>query len=437
MACGNNCGKNCKCSTKVNHFFEDELPQVLCPHSMYFIKPMDEVTVFITDSEGEPYQISAGGILSDINVQSPQGTIVVTKVGNTFNIDLVSPQGDINTIETITFNGNLLVPDGNKNVSFEAVETVTGNLVDNTDDKNPTVNFDPADYGLGEFTNDSENPFLREDDLVNNHNSLTGIQGGDIDDYFHVTEDEHTYLTDIVSNDTIGLILSAIAVPPTYVPPTSAITNVTQTAEVGSTLAISIMQTFTSNNAGALASQTIKKNGTTVSTTSGFAESLVVPATNTVYSGTVTYLEGITKVNNLGIPDPTGKILAGTATSPARTVTPIYPVFYGVFATQPEASTIDLVSMTKAVVNSSGTVSVNVGSTSSQYVAIAIPTTSTIKTKWYVTELNQGSIGGVSNLFGTSSTALKNSPSGFWGGISYRIYITNYPSAINTIELRN
>ena len=439
MGCGKNCGKGCKCGTKVTHFFEDELPQILCPHSLYFIKPFDEVTLYVTDLEGTPYQISEGGVVSNVNIQSPQGTIVVTKVGNTFNIDLASPQGDSSLINTITFNGDLLVPDTNKNVSFEAVETVTGNLVDNTDDKNPIVNFDPINYDLDQFTNESSDPFMRESDSVNSHNNLTGIQGGDIaeDEAFHITEDEHTYLTDVVNNDTIGLILGAIAVSPTYIPPTSSITNVTQTAEVGSTLSISLTQTFTSNNAGALASQTIKKNGATVSTTNTFAESLVVPSVNTLYSGTVTYLEGLTKLNNLGIPDPTGKILAGTITSATRTITPIYPVFYGVFTTQPNAATLDLASMTKQVVSSSGTVTLPVASSSSQYIAIAIPSTSTVKTSWYVTELNQGAIGGGTNLFGTSSVATKSSPSGFWGGIGYRIYITNYQSAINIIELRN
>lgn len=437
MKCGNNCGKGCKCGTKVNHFFKKELPQILCPYSLYFIKPFNEVTLYVTDASGTPYQISEGGVVSNVNIQSPQGSIVVTKLGNTFNIDLTSPQGDGSLINTIKFNGNLLTPDVNKNVSFQAVETVTGNLVDNTDPYNPTVNFTPGNYGIEEFTNDSENPFLRQDDLVNNHNSLTGIQGGQAGEYYHLKQNEHIYLTDVVNNDTIGLILGAIAVPPTYIPPTSLINNVTQTAEVGSTLAISITQTFTKNDAGSLASQTIKKNGTTVSTTSGFTESLVVPATNTLYNGTVTYLEGAVKLNNLGISEPVGKILAGTITSPTRTITPIYPIFYGVFTTQPSAGTIDLADMTKLVVNSTGTISLPVSSDSSQYVAIAIPTTSPIKTSWYVTELNQGAIGGATNLFGTSSVATKNSPEGFWGGISYRIYITNYQSAINTIELRN
>lgn len=440
MACGKNkCKNGCNCSTNVNHFFEKELPQVLCPHSLYFIKPLNEVTLYVTDLEGNPYQISSGGTVSDINIQSPQGTIIVTKVGNAFNIDLANSQGEINNINTITFNGDLLIPDANKNVSIDAVVSVTGNLVDNTDPNNPEVNFEVGDYDLEQFTNESDNPFLRESDLVNEHNSLTGKQGGDdiLDEFYHLKEGEHLYLTDIVENDTIGLILNAIAVHPTYVPPTSSITNVTQTAEVGSTVNINISQTFTQNDAGLYSSQTIKKDGTTVSTTSGYSETLTVPTTNTVYSGTVTYTEGVTKNNNLGIPDPVGKILAGTVTSPNRTVSPIYPVFFGKFTTQPTAAGIDFAGMTKTVINSNGTISLNVASASSEYVAIAIPATSTIKTKWFVTELNQGAIGGTVNLFGTPTTALKNSPSGYWGGISYRIYITNYQSAINTIELRN
>jgi len=410
---------------------------------MYFVRPTEEdsVTTYITDKEGNPNIIGGGGSTGDINIISPLNTILVSKIGNTFRIDVSdSAKGENNIIDSITFNGTELIPDANKNVEFEAVETVTGNLVDNTDPYNPIVNLTPSDYDLKDFTNNGVDPFLKESDLGDiPHNTTSGKQGGDevLDEFYHLKEDEHSYLTDIVENDTIGLILNVIAVPPTYTPPTSSITNVTQLAEVGSSLLISITQTFTKNDAGDKVSETITKNSSTVSTTNTYNETLTVPTSTVTYAGTVSYSEGVTKDNNMGIPDSTGKILAGTINSPSRTITPIYPIFYGVSDSQPNTSTLDFNGMTKQVVNGQNTVTVTPSSTDSQWVIVAIPSSYPTKTKWYVDELNQGAIGGSSNLFGTSTTNLKSSPDGYWGGISYRIYITNYQSAITTIELRN
>lgn len=439
----NRCNKcnPCGCGVEVNHFFVNQLPNKPCAHSVYFVRSGEEVITYVTDKNGNPFPIGGGSVPSDINIISPLNTILVTRVGNEFRIDVSgSSSGEDNLIDSITFNGSLLIPDENKNVSFEAVETVTGNLVDNTDPYNPVVNLTPSDYDLSDFTNNSADPFLKESDLGNiPHNTTSGKQGGDedSDEFYHLTEAEHEYLVDVVNNDTIGKILEVIAEPPVYVSPNSNISNVTQTAEIGSSLSISITQTFNKNDAGDKTSETITKNGTTVSTTNTYNENLTVPTTNVVYSGTVSYAEGLTKNNNLGIPDPTGKILAGTTTSPNRTITPIYPIFYGAFNTQPNASSLDFIGMTKEVVSGQGTVTVNVGSTSSQWVVVAIPSSYPIKNKWWVTELNQGSIGGSSNLFGTPTVHPKSSPNGFWGGISYRIYITNYPSSIGTIQLRN
>src|SRR5690606_29814495 len=152
------------------------------------------------------------------------------------------------------------------------------------------------------------------------HNTTSNKQGGDddLDEFYHLTENEHGYLTDVVSNDTIGKILEVIAEPPVYIAPNSNLNNVTQTAEIGSSVSISLTQTFNQDDAGGKISETITKNGSTVSTTNTFNETLTVPTTNLVYSGTVSYSEGVTKDNNLGIPDPTGKILAGNTTSPTR-----------------------------------------------------------------------------------------------------------------------
>jgi hypothetical protein len=50
--------------------------------------------------------------------------------------------------------------------------------------------------------------------------------------------------------------------------------------------------------------------------------------------------------------------------------------------------------------------------------------------------LNNGSIGGAvsagGNLFPANDTVSINSPTALWSGISYRIYISNYQSAVVT-----
>jgi hypothetical protein len=449
MCQSGNCSKcnkcnPCSCGEQIPHFFVKVLPaqSKRCPRAMYFVKSDGEVSTYITDDDKNAYLIGGGGGSgSDINIISPLNTIIVTRIGDTFRIDVSgSTGGEDNIINSITFNGSILTPDVDKNVTFEAVESVSGNIVDNTDPYNPIVNLTPEEWDLEQFTNEGEDPYLKQSDLGNiEHNTTSNKQGGDddLDEFYHLTENEHGYLTDVVSNDTIGKILEVIAEPPVYIAPNSSITNVTQTAEIGSTVSIAITQTFTQNDAGSKISETIKKNGSTVSTTSTFNETLTVQPTQTVYSGTVSYAEGVTKNNNLDIPDPTGKILAGTVNSSNRTITPIYPIFYGAFNSQPNATALNFTGMTKQVASGQNTVTVSVGSTSSQWVVVAIPSSYPIKNKWFITELNQGAIGGSSNLFGTPTVHSKSSPNGFWGGVSYRIYITNYASAIGTIQLRN
>lgn len=97
----------------------------------------------------------------------------------------------------------------------------------------------------------------------------------------------------------------------------------------------------------------------------------------------------------------------------------------------------------KVVAGSSGTISVNFGSTSDDYLWFAIPSGSTSKTCWYVDALNKGIIGGVvspgGNLFPTqtSVTGIKSNLS-CWSGQTYQFYVSNYQTATCALmELRN
>src|SRR5690606_26504730 len=59
-------------------------------------------------------------------------------------------------------------------VPTSIVETVTGNLVDNTDPSNPIVNLDPSTIDLSQFGNASANPFVRQSALDNKVDKIPG-----------------------------------------------------------------------------------------------------------------------------------------------------------------------------------------------------------------------------------------------------------------------
>lgn len=427
-------GNCCKCPEDVKHFYASSLPTSPCKNSIYFIKSGSDISMYVTDSQANIFPISGSGEITDISIISPNSTILVSKLGNEFNIDVNGVLGELNLIDSITYNGTPLTIIG-KNVNFQAVQTVSGNLVDFSDPYNPIVNFSPEEYSLEDFINPLINPFLRAEDLINEHNNLQNIQGGALTERYHLTQDEHTYLTNIVQDDIIGEILDLITISPTYIAPTSSLNESDVIAEQGSIVAVNLTQIFIQNDAGTKIAENIVKNDIIVSATNTYSESLVLNSP-TIYSGTVSFAEGVTKNNNLGLPDPTGKILPGTVNSPNKTYTPLLPFFYGVFSTSQNLNTLDLSGMTKQVTSSTGNISAVVNA-SNQYIVIAIPNSSPVKSKWYITELNQGVVGGTSNLFGTSVISPKNSPEGYWGGISYRLYQTNYPTTVSTIQLRN
>src|SRR5690606_9694525 len=60
-------------------------------------------------------------------------------------------------------------------VPTSIVETVTGNLVDNTDPSNPIVNLDPSTIDLSQFGNASANPFVRQTALDDKVDKIPGM----------------------------------------------------------------------------------------------------------------------------------------------------------------------------------------------------------------------------------------------------------------------
>lgn len=160
------------------------------------------------------------------------------------------------------------------------------------------------------------------------------------------------------------------------------------------------------------------------------------------WSGNVSYDAGVqpkdSDGNNFSSP-----LAAGTTGNKSTSFTGIYPYFYGKVPSanpRPTAGQTLLNSGTKVVANSTGTVNVTYNTTGAEYVWVAIPSTSTLKTKWYVTALSNGTIGGVypsGNKFPNPDVVSVNSPSALWSGVNYRFYISEIAGVETNIEFRN
>lgn len=86
--------------------------------------------------------------------------------------------------------------------STSGVSTVTGNIVDNTDPENPVVEFNPLNYDLASFTNDTINPFVRNDQLEGKVDKEPG-KGLSTNDY---TTDEKSKLENIEAGAQVNTI---------------------------------------------------------------------------------------------------------------------------------------------------------------------------------------------------------------------------------------
>jgi hypothetical protein len=277
--------------------------------------------------------------------------------------------------------------------------------------------------------------------------------------------------------------------PPTYTIPTISIGGVSNsTVEVGSNLTSNITVSSVKNDAGIYNQLRIFRDGTpiltdtTLSTSSAtdippqfgypdlnnpnsgftispspYTDSYTIPAptggnqfTTTTYNADGNYLAGVVKKNNKGTNDPRTPLVRSTnapqdssnnfATS-VVTYTGIYPFFYGVSSTLPNASSISSAiqanSANKVLSSASGTINITFAA-SSEYLWFAHFSNYTDKTVWFVDALNSGGIGGSGNLFGSPIIQSVTSPSSYWSSINFDIYISNYQTTTTGVmQLRN
>lgn len=273
---------------------------------------------------------------------------------------------------------------------------------------------------------------------------------------------------------------------PTYTIPTMSLGGIaSQTVEAGSTFNTNLIPSFIKNDAGLSTIFRLNRNGSSIwsdiSLTIGstadvpdqfgyanpnnpnrvvtsdeppYVESFIIPlpagagtSTSTSYYSECDYDSGLPKQNNKGVIDVRTPLVrsinapqaaATKFTSSIYTITGIYPYFYGTSLTLPTpasiAAAIAAGTSTKVLSSASGTLSIPYN-ISGYYIWFAYHTNFTTKTKWYVTDLDNGSID--NSFITTVATQSVNSPNSYWLGINFKMHWSVYPTIQNTIEFRN
>lgn len=304
----------------------------------------------------------------------------------------------------------------------------------------------------------------------------------------------NTTVADLSSKTLVQLFDDLLfpTVSPTYTIPTIvASSTVTGIREIGSSISPSITLTGTENDSGPYTKLVINKNtnGTgdvalltvtsTASMTVGYttniaaqfgysdpnnpnltyqintSETISVPAplsggsSTVIYSGTGDYNAGIAKKNNKGITHSASAAVRTTSAPQAsstnfasntQTVTGYYPYFYGKTSTQKTASEIrDIIqagvpgTYTKVVNAGSGSLSMAFNA-SGEWPWFAVYSVYPTKTAWYENALNNGSIGGVTDLFASPTTISVVSSDSYWT-VTFKIYPANKVTTIGTATI--
>jgi hypothetical protein len=281
-------------------------------------------------------------------------------------------------------------------------------------------------------------------------------------------------------------------VSPTYTIPTIVLAStITGIKEVGETISPAITLTGTENDANYFSQLVIQKsvNGggsstlLTVSATSsmtvtsasaiasqfGYVDpnnpnfsyaisttdsGLVVPApasggsSTVAYSGLGNYTAGLAKKNNKGVTHSASPAVRSTLSPQAsdtnfasngQTITGYYPYFYGKTSTQKSASDIVTIiqsgtGFTKVVNAGSGSLSMNFSATG-EWPWFAVYSVYPTKSTWYENALNNGNIGGVTDLFAAPTTPLSViSSDGYWT-VTFKIYPANKVTTLGTATI--
>jgi hypothetical protein len=210
--------------------------------------------------------------------------------------------------------------------------------------------------------------------------------------------------------------------PPTYTQPTLEVAlSPGGPVEVNSVQDIFVFTNFTQNDAGPITLVSIYRDSVLISSQTTTAvyedQNLTVNLGNTSYSSKVDYSDGPIKNDNMGNPNPNGRILAGSITA-HKTLVGAYYNCFGPINGLP--STGDLL---KAITDNSfsNSFTLNTGTTH-KTMAIAIPSTKTLVS---VIDLNNGFNITSSYEYTSDITTL---PDGGGVQVSYKVYVLNIAS---------
>lgn len=208
---------------------------------------------------------------------------------------------------------------------------------------------------------------------------------------------------------------------PTYVAPTLSLQTDTPGLEVEAGIIISpILNTlFTQNDAGGVITRTLKRNTLTIASTFPYQDlNYQVLDGSNIYQAIYTYGQGPIKNNNLGDPDPIGRIPAGTINSNAITYNGRRKLFAGTPTSTPVDST-SIRALTLSVLNAQigtqFTINIPAGATR---VVFAYPASLPSVTSVKYVELSNSEI---KSLF-TETTILNVKGANNFTGIDYKLY---------------
>ena len=337
-----------------------------------------------------------------------------------------------------------------------------------TVDPTRILNFTGKIYTVTEDTTDST-----QADIAGSYNTLVADSTLTVEDVGSIQAG--TAASTLKGNDIVDLLDKIFfpTVPPTYLQPTLAMSGTTlSNIEIGTTITPTLSMTFVKKDSGGfVAPMVLERNGvgltpinetTTLSadipdqfpgvpntnnpqatTTASYSDSYLVTAptnvtsTSITYEATANYSQG--NILNDSTGNPSGPPLSAGDKEKTKNYTAFYPWYY-YFSSNPITAN-DMVTAiangnaTKNIANSQSQLNIPFVVTA-QFVAVAYPSSSTVKTKYFVTNLNQGPITAV---FDPVTVNQVSEQGGLWNNINYNIHVSFGPqtSTITPLQLRN
>ena len=219
-------------------------------------------------------------------------------------------------------------------------------------------------------------------------------------------------------------------IPAEYETPSALLTGSNpKLLKVGNPSNIVLNASFDQADAGPISGFDLVKGASIISNLDSFTDLGAVLNTpgSITYQGNYQYGQGSVLDDSSGNPDPSGQIPAGDIDTNQVNYEWIYPWFWGI---TDDIGTIDIPSGNEVLQSIGNSIEINFGSTSSDFLWFAVPSSEPAFASWFVTVLNQGSIGSVSDLF--AAGVIVQVASGNFAGVDYDLYVSNFSTEATT-----